>query len=94
MTNKENVATMAQFFPPARKSVLQADAFINGNKLVPPEMMKNVAAAIEKGRVVSANEKAPQILAAMAPRVDALWKPDADVDAAIKGICAAIQPLL
>jgi multiple sugar transport system substrate-binding protein len=30
----------------------------------------------------------------MAPRVDALWKPDADVDAAIKGICSAIQPLL
>jgi multiple sugar transport system substrate-binding protein len=44
--------------------------------------------------VVSAHEKAPQILAAMAPRVDALWKPDADVDAAIKGICSAIQPLL
>lgn len=94
MTNKENVTTMAQFFPPARKSVLQAPAFINSNKLIPPEMMKNVAAAIEKGRVVPGHEKAPQILAAMAPRVDALWKADADVDNAIKGICSAIQPLL
>lgn len=94
MTNKENVATMAQFFPPARKSVLAGDAFINGNKLVAPEMMKNVASAIEKGRVHPAHEKAPQILAAMAPRVDALWKADADVDAAIKGICTAIQPQL
>lgn len=94
MTNKENVATMAQFFPPARKSVLEADAFINGNKLIPPEMMKNVAAAIANGRVHPAHEKAPQILAAMAPRVDALWKANADVDAAIKGICSAIQPLL
>lgn len=94
MTNKENVTTMAQFFPPARKSVLEADAFINGNKLVAPEMMKNVAAAIVNGRVHPAHEKAPQILAAMAPRVDALWKADADVDAAIKGICAAIQPQL
>lgn len=94
MTNKENVATMAQFFPPARKSVLEADAFISGNKLVPPEMMKNVAAAIANGRVHPAHEKAPQLLAAMAPRVDALWKADADVDQAIKGICSAIQPLL
>jgi multiple sugar transport system substrate-binding protein len=94
MTNKENVTTMAQFFPPARKSVLEAPAFINGNKLIAPEMMKNVAAAIAKGRVHPAHEKAPQILAAMAPRVDALWKADADVDAAIKGICAAIAPQL
>ena len=94
MTNKDNVATMAQFFPPARISVLEADAFINGNKLVPPEMMKNVAAAIANGRVHPAHEKAPQILAAMAPRVDALWKADADVDAAIEDICTAIQPLL
>lgn len=94
MTNKENVAIMAQFFPPARKSVLAGDAFINGNKLVQPAMMKNVADAIAKGRVHPAHEKAPQILAAMAPRVDALWKADADVDAAIKGICTAIKPLL
>jgi multiple sugar transport system substrate-binding protein len=94
MTNKENIAVMEQFFPPARKSVLEADAFINSNKLIPPEMMKNVAAAIVNGRVHPAHEKAPQILAAMAPRVDALWKADADVDAAIKGICSAIQPLL
>lgn len=94
MTSKENVATMAQFFPPARKSVLQAPAFINGNKLISPEMMKNVAAAIEKGRVVPGHEKAPQILAAMMPRVDALWKTDANVDAAIKDICAAITPQL
>ena len=94
MSSKENVAIMAQFFPPARKSVLEADAFINGNKLVAPEMMKYVADAITKGRVHPAHEKAPQILAAMAPRVDALWKADADVDAAIKGICTAIQPLL
>ncbi|PSH70430.1 sugar ABC transporter substrate-binding protein [Phyllobacterium brassicacearum] len=94
MTDKENVATMAQFFPPARKSVLDSEAFINGNKLVPAEQMKNVSSAITKGRVHPAHEKAPQILAAMAPRVDALWKPDANVEDALKGVCAAIQPLL
>ena len=94
MTNKENVATMAQFFPPARKSVLESDAFINSNKLIPADQMKNVAAAIQKGRVHPAHEKMPQILAAMAPRVDALWKADANVEEALKGVCAAIQPFL
>jgi multiple sugar transport system substrate-binding protein len=94
MTNKENGATMAQFFPPARKSVLESDAFINSNKLIPADQMKNVAAAIQKGRVHPAHEKMPQIQAAMAPRVDALWKADADVEEALKGVCAAIQPFL
>ncbi|WFP62898.1 sugar ABC transporter substrate-binding protein [Mesorhizobium sp. WSM4904] len=94
MTNKENVATMAQFFPPARKSALDSDAFVNSNKLIPAEQMKNVAAAIQHGRVHPAHEKMPQIQAAMAPRVDALWKADADVGQALKGVCAAIQPFL
>jgi multiple sugar transport system substrate-binding protein len=94
MTTKENVATMSQFFPPARKSVLDSDAFVNSNKLIPPEQMKNVASAIANGRVHPSHEKVPQIFAAMAPKVDALWKPDANVEEALKGVCAAIQPLL
>lgn len=94
MTSKENVAIMAQFFPPARLSILKSDAFTNSNKLIPPEMMRNVADAIAKGKVHPAHEKVPQIFAAMLPRVDALWKANADVDSALKGICAAMQPLL
>ncbi|NGN39893.1 sugar ABC transporter substrate-binding protein [Mesorhizobium sp. CGMCC 1.15528] len=94
MTTKENVAIMAQFFPPARKSVLESDAFINSNKLVPADQMKSIAAAIVNGRVHPAHEKVPQIFAAMAPKMDALWKPDANVEEALKGVCAAIQPLL
>jgi multiple sugar transport system substrate-binding protein len=94
MTNKENVATMAQFFPPARKSVLESDAFINSNKLIPADQMKNLGAAIAAGKVLPSHEKSPQIVAAMAPKVDTLWKPDADVEESLKAVCAAIQPLL
>ena len=74
MTNKENTAIMAQFFPPARKTVLESDAFVNSNKLVPADQMKNLAAAVANGKVLPSHEKSPQILAAMAPKVDALWK--------------------
>ncbi|MBZ9874834.1 sugar ABC transporter substrate-binding protein [Mesorhizobium sp. BR1-1-9] len=94
MTSKDNVAVMAQFFPPARKSVLESDAFVNSNKLIPPQQMKSVAAAIVNGRVHPSHEHVPQIFAAMAPRVDALWRADANVEEALKGVCAAIQPLL
>jgi multiple sugar transport system substrate-binding protein len=41
-----------------------------------------------------AHEKSPQILAAMKPRVDALWRANADVDVSLKAVCTAIQPLL
>jgi multiple sugar transport system substrate-binding protein len=94
MTNKENVATMAQFFPPARQSVLESDGFITSNKLIPAEQMKVVADAIAKGKVLPSHEKSPQILAAMKPKVDALWRADANVEESLKAVCAAIQPLL
>jgi len=94
MTTKENVAAAAQFFPPARKSVLDSDAFTKSNNLIPPEQMKIVADAIAKGKVLPAHEKSPQILAAMKPRVDALWRANADVEASLKAVCAAVQPQL
>src|SRR5690606_12124454 len=52
MTNKENVAKMAQFFPPARKSVLDSEAFTSANSLIPAEQMAYVSDAIAKGKVL------------------------------------------
>jgi multiple sugar transport system substrate-binding protein len=94
MTNKENVAIAAQFFPPARQSVLESDAFITSNALIPAEQMRIVADAITKGEVLPASEQSPQILAAMKPRIDALWREDADVEASMEAVCTAIQPFL
>lgn len=94
MTSKENVALMAQFFPPARQSVLASEAFTKSNAIIPAEQMANVSAAIAKGDVLPSHERSPQIIAAMAPRVDSLWRPDADVAKAMADICAAVEPLL
>ncbi len=94
MTNKENVQIAAQFFPPARASVLGSDAFVNSNQLIPAAQMKVVADAIAKGKVLPSHEKSPQLLAAMKPRIDALWRADADVGRAVQAVCAAIRPLL
>ncbi|XWN29378.1 MAG: sugar ABC transporter substrate-binding protein [Devosia sp.] len=94
ITNAENVAVMAQFFPPARKSVLESGVLVEANERIAADQMKNVAKAIEAGSVLPSHENAPQIAAAMKPRVDALWKADADVEAALKAVCAAIEPHL
>ncbi|MFN3225634.1 MAG: ABC transporter substrate-binding protein [Hyphomicrobiales bacterium] len=90
ITSVEGVATMAQFFPPARASVLASDAFTQSNDAIAPEQMELVKAAIEGGTVLPAHERYPQIFAAMSPRVDALWQPDADVGAVMASVCDAI----
>jgi len=94
MTNEENVAKMAQFFPPARNSVLSSEAFTASNNLIPAEQMEVVGEAIATGNVLPSHERSPQIVAAMRPRVDALWRADANVEESLKAVCAAIQPLL
>lgn len=94
VTNEANVAVAAQFFPPARQKVLNNPAFLESNRLIPAEQMRVVADAIAKGKPLPSHDKAPQILAAMKPRFDALWRPNADVPAALRAVCAAIRPLL
>ncbi|SNS31983.1 multiple sugar transport system substrate-binding protein [Tropicimonas sediminicola] len=94
MTSAENVAVMAEFFPPARTSVLEGEAFLSSNDAVTPDQMKIVADGIANGSVAPGHVAYPQIEAAMRPKFDALWKPDADVKAVLDDVCAAIEPLL
>jgi multiple sugar transport system substrate-binding protein len=94
MTDKANVATMAQFFPPARESVLKDAAFAQSNPIINAKQMGYVADAIANGHVLPSHEHSPQILAALAPRMDAFWKPEADVQKSMDAVCTAIQPLL
>ena len=94
MTNAANVETMAQFFPPARTSVLNSPVFTESNAIIPAEQMAHVKDAIETGTVLPSHERMPQILAALKPRSDALWRADADVEEALTALCAAIEPQL
>ena len=94
MTNKDNVATMAAFFPPARKSVLESESFLSSNPAVTPEQMEIVAEGIETGSVLPSHERFPQIEAEARPDFDALWSEDADIQATMTKLCKDIQPLL
>lgn len=94
MTNEENVKVMSQFFPPARNSVLNSDGFVTGNALISPDFMKVVGEAIAGGSILPSHEKLPQIEAAMKPRMDTYWRPDADVAKAMSSVCSVVTPML
>ena len=94
VTNQQNVTTMAQFFPPARLSVLESDAFLTSNTIVSPEAMAIIADGIARGSVIPSHPLFPQIDASARPIFDELWRADADVAAVLGRICAAIDPLL
>lgn len=94
VTNQQNVATMAQFFPPARLSVLEADAFLTSNEIVSPEAMTIIADGIASGSVIPSHPLFPQIDASARPIFDTMWRADADVPVILERICETITPLL
>lgn len=95
MTNKENTAKLAQFFPPARSSVLATDAMARANPQIDPQSLgAAVVAGIEQGAVLPAHSEFPKIDLAARAEFDKLWSPDADVAAVLDGVCGAIDPLL
>ncbi len=89
MTNKDSVAAMSGIWPPARKSVLESEAFLTSNKSVTKEQMANaVAASIKTGRVLPSHVKYPQIEVESRMIFDKLWQSDADVSAILDEIAA------
>ncbi|MCP4540798.1 MAG: sugar ABC transporter substrate-binding protein [Chloroflexi bacterium] len=95
MTNKENVLTMAEFFPPARDSVLESEAFLKANPLVDPDSMEqSVVAAIQSGRVLPNHVEFPNIDMITHIEFKNLWVPDADLQAVLSNICESIDPFL
>ncbi len=89
MTNKDSVAAMSGIWPPARKSVLESEAFLTSNKSVSKEQMQNaVAASIKTGRVLPSHVKYPQIEVESKMVFDKLWQKNADVGAILDDVAA------
>nr|WP_319776377.1 sugar ABC transporter substrate-binding protein [uncultured Sphaerochaeta sp.] len=89
MTNKDSVAAMSGIWPPARKSVLESEAFLTSNKSVSKEQMQNaVAASIKTGRVLPSHVKYPQIEVESKMVFDKLWQKNANVGAILDDVAA------
>lgn len=95
MTNPENSSKLAQFFPPARESLLNAETLATTNPLLSPEQLENVVIdGIANGVVLSGHTNFAQIQQTVRSGLDALWVPDADVAAVLGNVCSSISPLL
>jgi len=95
MTNQGNVAKLAQFFPPARASVLDSDAFSKANPLIDSASLSQiVVTGVKEGAVLPAHANFPEINQAAVAAFDGLWQPGADVPAVLNGVCEAITPFL
>ncbi len=95
MTNPENSAKLSQFFPSARKSLLNAEVLKKTNPLLSQEQIdKVVISGIATGKVIPGHTGFAQIQQAVRSGLDAVWRPDANIPAALQQICGQIGPLL
>ncbi|WP_417526258.1 ABC transporter substrate-binding protein [Marinovum sp.] len=95
MTNPDNSAKLAQFFPPIRQSLLNAETLGATNPLLTPEMIEAVVVqGIAKGEVLPVHEGYSEIQQLVRAELDALWQPEANVEEVLGAVCQSIQPLL
>ena len=95
MTNKENVTTMAQFFPPIRQSVLESGAFVEANPLVDPAALEaSVVPSILNGTLLPTHVNFPKLDLAGRAVFDLLWTPDGDVSSTVNAACEAMSQYL
>jgi len=95
MTNPENSRKLAQYFPPARASLLNAETLAETNPLLSAEQLENVViSGISTGTVLPGHTNFAQIQQTVRAGLDAMWVPDADVPAVLQSVCDSINPLL
>jgi len=94
-TDDANSAKLAQFFPPPRQPQLNAATLAKTNPLLKPDQLQTVVIdGISSGVVKPSHKNNAEISQAVRAALDPMWKPDADVPTVLKGVCAAITPLL
>jgi multiple sugar transport system substrate-binding protein len=95
LTNPENSAKLAQFFPPPRQSLLTADTLARTNPLLTPQQLQQVVIdGIATGVVKPSHTDSAEINQTVRAALDPLWRADADVAGVLAGVCTAIEPLL
>lgn len=94
-TNRENSAKLARFFPPPRKSLLNAKTLDDSNPLLDADQLQHVVLdGIATGKVKPSHRNFAKLADAVRAALDPMWKPDADVAGVLAGACRTAQPLL
>lgn len=94
-TSPANAAKLAQFFPPPRQSLLNAETLAKSNPLLKPAQLQDVVIdGISNGVVKPSHSGNAEISQAVRSGLDPLWQPGADPKAVLDAVCTSIQPLL
>lgn len=94
-TDPANSAKLGQYFPQARESLLNAATLAKANPLFSQAQLQNVVVnGIKTGAVLPSHTGSARIASLVQSALDPMWKPDADVPAALAGVCQATGPAL
>jgi multiple sugar transport system substrate-binding protein len=94
-TNDTNSAKLAQFFPPPRQPLLNAETLAKTNPLLKPAQLDEVVIkGISNGIVKPSHKGSAELSQSVRAGLDPLWKADANVTTVLGNLCTAIQPLL
>jgi len=94
-TNPANSAKLAQYFPPARKSQLNAETLGASNPLLKPAQLQSVVIdGIATGVVKPSHTGAAEIAQTVRASLDPLWKADANVKTVLDNVCTSLTPML
>lgn len=94
-TNPANAKQLAQYFPPPRTSLLNAETLSATNKTLTKEQIENVVLPSFTDAVTKpSHTNSAEIAAKVKTALDPMWQADADVPTVLAGVCSAIKPLL
>ncbi len=94
-TNPENAEKLATYFPPPRESLLTAEVLGAANpRLSEDQLQATVIEGIQDAVTKPTHPNFAKLQDTVRAELDALWTPDADVEAVLSDTCAAITPLL
>ena len=94
-SNPENSERLAQWFPPARDSQLNAETLAAANPVLSADQIENVVVpGISTGVTRPSHTDSAEIGQTVRAALDAVWTADADIPAVLADVCTAIDPLL
>ncbi|WP_257514215.1 ABC transporter substrate-binding protein [Microbacterium sp. zg.Y909] len=95
LTNPENAAKLAAYFPPPRESLLTGEQLAEVNPTLTAERLDNaVVSQLPKAEPWPMAPGMAEITSTVQAKLDPLWTPGANVETVLAGACEALDPLL
>ncbi|MGO1768998.1 MAG: ABC transporter substrate-binding protein [Microbacterium sp.] len=96
LTNKDNAAELAQFFPPSRESLLTPEVVVGDSPVLTDELVQPIIDAVkESGRIFPVATNAADTAEALDTSLDEyVYTADADLGSGLPKVCDALEPTL